>query len=197
MIDRDRLAAGHAPHDLFLLIARGVADAQLEHEAVDLRLRERVRSLLLDRILCREDKKRFLELVSHTADRDLLFLHRLEQRRLDLCRRAIDLVGENDVREDWTFLDEKLSCRLIIDLRTDNVSREQVGCKLNPAERRADGFGERAHGERFRETRHTLEEYVTSGEEADQQPVDHIVLTDDATRDLTRHVLNEAGISRR
>ena len=37
---------------------------------------------------------------------------------------------------------------------------------------------------------------MAAGEQADQQPIDHVVLADDAARDLARDVLNEARISR-
>src|SRR6185437_6947925 len=99
-VDVDRLAARHAAHDLLLFIARRIADAQLEHEPVDLRFRKRVRAFLLDRVLRRQHEKGFFESERRPADRHLLLLHRFEQRRLHLGRRAVDLVGENDVGED-------------------------------------------------------------------------------------------------
>ena len=48
-------------HDLPLLGLRRVADLHHQHEAVDLRLGQRVGALLLDRVLRREDEKRALE----------------------------------------------------------------------------------------------------------------------------------------
>ena len=62
VLHRDRLAARHAAHDLLLFVARRVADAELEHEAVDLRFGQRIRALLLDRVLRREDEERLVEL---------------------------------------------------------------------------------------------------------------------------------------
>src|SRR5207237_8806655 len=98
------------------LVSRRITDVKLEHEPVDLSFGERIRSLLLDRILRREDEKRLFELVSRSANRHLLFLHRLEQRGLNLRGCAIDFVRKNDVREDRTFLDAELAIRRIVDL---------------------------------------------------------------------------------
>ena len=39
------------------------------------------------------------------ADRDLVLLHDLEERGLDLGRRPVDLVGEQEVGEDGAGLD--------------------------------------------------------------------------------------------
>jgi hypothetical protein len=46
--------------------------------------------------------------VGGAGDGHLALLHRLEQRRLHLGRRAVDLVGEHDVGEDRAGLEAKL-----------------------------------------------------------------------------------------
>ena len=63
-----------------------VVDDHLHHEAVDLRLRERVRPLSLDRVLRREDEERVGDRVGGRTDRHLALLHDLEERRLHLGR---------------------------------------------------------------------------------------------------------------
>ena len=73
-------------HDRQLLVVRRVADHDLEQEAVDLRLGQRVRALGLDRVLGREHEERVGDLVGLVADRHLVLLHDLEQRRLHLGR---------------------------------------------------------------------------------------------------------------
>ena len=89
----------HPLDDRELLGRRRVADEDLEHEPVDLRLGQRVRALGLDRVLGREHEERVRHRVRLVADRDLALLHHLEQRALDLGRRPVDLVGEQEVRE--------------------------------------------------------------------------------------------------
>jgi hypothetical protein len=83
------------------LIGRSrIADHHVKHEAIELCFRQRIRAFLLDWILRRQHEQRPIELMPDTADRDLILLHRLEQRRLRLRRRAVDLVREDDVGED-------------------------------------------------------------------------------------------------
>src|SRR5207237_1318207 len=124
---RARPPRRHACHDLLLRIACRVADAHLQHEAIELRLREGVGAFLLDRVLRRQDKERLPQIEGLPADRHLLFLHRLEQRRLHLGGRPIDLVGEHQVREQRAFLRIELLTLLVEHHGADHVGREQVG----------------------------------------------------------------------
>src|SRR4051812_23977342 len=86
--------------DLHLVVDARIAERGLEQEAVELRLGQRKRSLVLDRVLRREEQERVVELARVPVDGDLLLGHRLEQRGLRLRHRAIDLVDEYDIRED-------------------------------------------------------------------------------------------------
>ena len=90
----------------------GILDDELEEEAIELRLGQRVGAFHLERVLRREHEERLLELVGLLRDGDRALAHRLEQRRLRLRRRAVDLVGEHDVREDRALLElEALAAR--------------------------------------------------------------------------------------
>jgi hypothetical protein len=83
-------------------------------------------------------KERLRQRIRLPADRHLALLHGLEQGRLRLGRRTVDLVGEQEVREHragqelqrvpaggGVFLD---------DVRAGDVSGHQVGRELHPAE---------------------------------------------------------------
>ena len=72
----------------------------VEHEAVELRFRQRIGALLLDRVLRGQHEERLGQRMPRAADGHLLLLHRLEQRGLRLRRRAVDLVGQDHVGED-------------------------------------------------------------------------------------------------
>ena len=82
------------------MLPRRIADADPQQEPVELRLGQRIRALVLDRVLRREDDERRLEQARLALDRHLPLLHRLEQRGLRLRRSSVDLVGEQEVRED-------------------------------------------------------------------------------------------------
>ena len=60
--DRLHVAAGRlvvALHDLHLLRTVRIADDDVEHEAIELRFRQRIGAFLLDRVLRRQHEERF------------------------------------------------------------------------------------------------------------------------------------------
>ena len=96
-----RLALGGGPlDDLELFVFAGVVDVGIEHETVQLRFRQRISAFLLDGILRGEHEERLAERMPLAADRDLVLLHRLQQRGLGFRRGAVDLVGQDHVGED-------------------------------------------------------------------------------------------------
>jgi hypothetical protein len=151
---------------------------------------------VLDGILGREHQERLLQRESRSSDRDLLLLHRLEQRGLDLGRRAVDLVGQDDLGKERTALDLEFLGLGIEDHGADDVGRQQVRRKLNARERRVNDFRERPHRERLRQSWYSLDQDVTAGEESHQQPLDHDILSYDALGDFSGDAANWAGINR-
>ena len=132
------------------------------------------------------------------ADRDLALLHRLEQRALHLRRRAVDLVGEDEVREDGPERDLELAELLVEDPRPDDVGRDEVGRELDALELAADRLGERLHRHRLREPGHALDEKMAAREQGDDHPLEQRVLADDDALDLVEHLLErrvECGLS--
>ena len=61
-------AAGRAVEDLVELVAARERDVELEEEAIELRLGQRVGALHLERVLRREDDERLVERVGPLAD---------------------------------------------------------------------------------------------------------------------------------
>ena len=120
---------------------RGVADEHLEHEPVELRLRQRVGALGLDRVLRGHDEERVGRGVGLAADGDLPLLHDLQQRALHLRGRAVDLVGEQQVGEDRAERDLELALALVVDAGADDVGGHEVGGELDALELAADRAG--------------------------------------------------------
>ena len=97
-----------------LVVRRRVPELEGHHEAVDLRGRERERPLVLDGVHRREDLEGVGHPVRRPVDGHRALLHDLQQRRLRLRRGAVDLVGEEEVREDRPRAeDEALVVRLV------------------------------------------------------------------------------------
>ena len=126
------------------------------------------------------------------ADRDLPLLHHLEQRRLHLRGRAVDLVGEQEVAEDRAELRVEVGLVGPEDPRADQVARHEVGRELHALERPAEHGGGGLDRERLREAGHALDQEVPAGEQAHEHPLEHLLLTCDHPADLEQRLLEPA-----
>ena len=175
--------------DFVFLVFRRVLDHDVEHEPVELRFRQRIGAFELDRVLRREHVERLFELIGPALDRDPVLLHRLEQRRLRLRRGAVDLVGEDDVREDRPRGEDHLAAAggrvLLDDVRAGDVGRHQVGRELDAVELQLQDPREGMNQERLRQPRHADDQAVAADEERQQHQVHGVGLADDQLRQLT------------
>ncbi len=106
-----RDAGVRQPQHLDLALGVAVVEVDLEEEAVELRLGEHVDALVLVRVLGCDHEERIRQAVGLPVDGDGALLHRLEQRCLGARRRAVDLVREEDVREDDALDEHELAVR--------------------------------------------------------------------------------------
>ena len=121
------------------------------------------------------------------ADRDRVLLHRFEQGRLGLGRGPVDLVGQDDLREDRARLkleDAAAVGQLHDDVGADDVGRHQVGRELDAVEVERDGVGQRPHQQRLAQARHAFQQRMPADEQAGQDAVDDLVVADDDLGDL-------------
>ena len=125
------------------------------------------------------------ELARHPVDRDLLLGHRLEERRLRLRHRAVDLVDEDDVREHGAGPELEVALPLVEDGEAGDVRRLEVGRALDarfvapsiePAIARAR-IG-------LRRPRDVLEQHVPAAEERRQDELDLLPLPEDDRLDV-------------
>ena len=198
------LARGHARHglgaarrgrreDALLLVGRRVVDRHVEHEPVELRFGQRVGAFLLDRILRGQHEQRALQRIPDAADRHLIFLHRLEQRGLRLGRRAVDLVGQDDVREDRAADEADLPLarrRVFLDhFRAEDVGRHQVRRELDARELEVEHLRDGVDQQRLRESRHADDQTVAARQQRRQDQFDHVLLTDDQLVELGAYLV--------
>ena len=115
----------------------------MHQEAIHLRLWQGIGAFLLDRVLRRHDHEHRHELVGLACHGNLAFLHRLEKRCLDFRRRAVDLVGQDNVCEDRAGLEDKPFCGVLAEIhfRARYIGWQQVGCELDAAEFRFEIAG--------------------------------------------------------
>ena len=167
--DGRNVAAGGAIHDLQQLALGRERHVDLEEEAVQLGLRERVGAFHLEGVLGGEHEERFREGVLLLRDGDSVLLHRLEEGALRLGRGAIDLVGKHQVGEDRSGLEAEASLAALLD--------DDVGA-------RARRLGHRPHQHGLAQSWHALEECVRSSQEADQSQPHELLLPNDEAPDL-------------
>ena len=120
------------------------------------------------------------------VDADLTFLHRFEQRRLRLRRRAVDLVGEHEVREHGAGPEDEIGAarRRAQRHRAGEIGGQHVGRELHAtevdAERAREGVGE----QRLGDAGDAFEQHVAADGRRGEQHVDDMILADDHLRDL-------------
>jgi hypothetical protein len=158
-----------------------IADAQADEEPVELRLGQRERPLVLDRVLGREHDERLGEWSGDALERNLALLHRLEEGGLRSRRCPVDLVDQHDVVEHGSRQEAKRAA--IEDARPGDVGGEQIGRPLDPGERQPERPRERPGKERLAHAGNVLDEGMPVGEKGDQQQAQRCLGADDRRRD--------------
>ena len=82
------------------------------------------------------------------------------------------------------LLGHELALLLVVDQRAEQVGRQQVGGELDALKADVEGARQRLHGERLGQARHAFDQQVAAHEQADQHPIDQVVLADDDLADL-------------
>ena len=185
------LHTGGLRHDAHLFVLGQIRHDDVEHEAIELSLRQRIGSFELDGILRGQDEERTLQRIGPSGRRHVILLHRFEQGRLRLRRRAVDLVGQDDLREDRPLheAERPVSSLLVQDFRAGDVGGHQIRRELNPLERQVQNACDRLDEQRLRQTGHARDQAVAAGEERHQHLVDDRVLADDHLADLREDAL--------
>src|SRR5207244_10142953 len=119
--------------------------------------------------------------------------HRLEQRGLRLRRSAIDLVGEEQIRENRPGTEFEVGGALVEDRRTRHVAGHQVGCELDAGEAHRRGLRERPRNQRFRKPWKVFDQHVTIGENAQEDELERLALADDGPLELRDEFLRLRG----
>ena len=116
-------------------------------------------------------------------DRHRVLAHGLEQRRLGAWRRAVDLVGKDNIRKERSLHELELAPILAIDRDADDVRRQRIRCELDTVKIEVEGTSEGLGKGRFPDTWHILEEHVAASEQGRNQGVDDLGLAANDTHD--------------
>ncbi len=178
---------------LGLLGERRVSELDTHREPVELRLRQRVGALVLDRVLRRDHHERPAERIGDAVDCDLALLHALEERRLGLGRRAIHLVDEQQAREYRPGTKLELIRPLVEDVDARDVGRQKIRRELEPRERAVERARERLREHRLPDARKVLDDQVPLGDEAEHDETQRVGGRVDDAGEVRRDRRDEIG----
>ena len=111
-------------------------------------------------------------------DGHLALLHRLQQRGLGLGRRAVDLVGQQQVGEHRALAEPERALGGLEDHLADHVRRHQVGGELHPLELQVQGSGHGLDQQGLGRARHAFEQDVAAHQQGGHQARQGAVLAD-------------------
>ena len=172
--------SGRSPGDLEQLLLRRKGNQQLEEEPIELRLRQRIGSFQLDRVLGRQHKERFGKLSRLGAHGDRPLLHGFQQRTLGSGGGPVDLVREHQVGKDRTGLVLKVApaFRLPDDVGAHDIGRHQVRCELDPREIQLQCLAERTDQHCLSQPGHAFHQHVASCQQGDHRASHQVPLPD-------------------
>ena len=128
-----RVLATVLPDDALLVGGRRVAQGELDHEAVELRYRQREQMGTLE-VHGGDDEKRVRQPVRGALHGHRLLLHRLQEAALRLGSQEVDLVTEHEVREQGTAREGEGAAGHVVAVEAQDVLRQQVDRALYAAE---------------------------------------------------------------
>jgi len=109
-------------------------------------------------------------------DRDLVLIHRLQQRRLSLGSRAIDLVGQQDIGEHRATLELELLFRRRVNRDADHVRRQHIAGELHSLKAAFQGAGNGLAERRFPHAGDAFNQQMSAGQQANHRQPNHFVL---------------------
>jgi hypothetical protein len=102
----------------------GIADLHLDHEPVELGVRQWISAFVLDGVLGGDHAERLREVARHPVHSHRALLHRLQERALGLGACAVDLIREHHVGEDGPGPELEVPLALVVDVETGHVGRQ-------------------------------------------------------------------------
>src|SRR4029434_2483202 len=117
---------------------------------------QRLQSRYTDRIMRGQNYERARQGMGFAEDRYLLFLHRLQDRRLGLRCRTVDLIREDHMGKYRSFFELKLAAAIGFgqNLCADDVGGHQIRRELNTLERNAEDVTQGFHQQGLAYTRY-------------------------------------------
>ena len=192
------MRAGGDDQHLPLGVVRRIVDIDLQQEAVELGFGQGIGAFLLQRVLGREHVERLGQVIGVAGDRDLAFLHRLQQRRLGARAGAVDFVRHQQLAEHRA-LDEAEAApaglAFFEHFRADDVGRHQVGRALHALGIDARAPAQRVHQLGLGEAGDADQQDMAAGEDGDQRLFDRLLLAENNLAELPANQVDALAIA--
>ena len=174
-----QLAAAVAFQYLDLRAAFGIIHVDAQHEAVQLRLGQRIGALELARILRREHHEIAGQSKHRALDAHLPLFHRLKECSLRLGACAIDLIDQHDIGKERPGTKDEAALARIEDMHPDDVARHEVRRPLDAFKFTTQDVRQRLREQSLAQARHALHENVAARDERDDKRAYRTLRADD------------------
>ena len=181
---RRALMTAETAHNRSLFFLSRVRHQQFEKKPVKLSLRQRVHTLVFNRILRGNHHEPVRQRVSFAIKRHAAFLHRFKQRRLRLGRGAVDLVSQQQIAKYRSACQRELTGLKVEQIGAQDIAWQEVRRKLNASEIETERSRETLRQKGLGCARRAFQEDVPLSDHSDQEMVDHFILTDDGLADF-------------
>ena len=165
----------------------------MQQKSIQLRFRQGIGAGLLQRVLRRHHHEQRWQRARHATHRDLMFLHRFQQRGLHLGRRAVDFVGEDDFVEQRPL--DEFELAFVIDVGSGQIARQQVRRELDAPKAAVDGSGQCFHRGCLGQPWQALHQHMAISQQANHQTVEQGGLADNDARQRLAQ-FKDAGLIR-
>jgi hypothetical protein len=125
--------------------------------------------------------------------RDLSFFHCFEQRALSLGRGAIDLVGQDQLGKDGSWMEVKAAAVAVEDRDAENVCRQHVAGELNALKIQAQHPGQYMGQGGLADARQVFDEQVPARQQAGERETDGAFLAKDDAVDVGKDGIKFRG----
>ncbi len=167
-------------------LREGYLHQDFHQEPVELGFGKRISPFHFDGVLGRHDQERRLQLMGRRTAGNGMLLHGFEQRGLSLGCRAIDFVGQHEMREDRPSLEsEGFGAAFGIDNHAaDDVGGHQVRRELDARVLQMHHSRERPQKRGFTQSGYAFEQHMAARQQTDQYAIDDFLLADDDFSDF-------------
>ena len=141
-----------------------------------MRLRQPVGTLLLHGVLCGQNGEEVTQGIGGAIDGSLPLLHHLEECRLCLCRCAVNLISQQDIRKHGTTVEMELRLLHVEHRRTQNIGRHEIRGELYARELRIDKTCHHLGQKRLCHAWHSFKQHMTIGENSRQHQLHGLFL---------------------